>query len=204
MILTVFIGQVAMLSTGDSDACACDLPLLTFSSVVAWIIAITLGLWILWDYRCDSLRGSIGWLTICWNFGSVGANTCPSCDAYSGTSVSLTISLFVITALLLLQTCRTAGRFRVKRGGFGPAVDSEMVDRGSGNILITNDWLSLCDVDGRASCSMRWHVGVSPHALCCIEMDLWEKTLAFVLFFLHFFFLGYPISQLEQRWPSLP
>jgi len=128
-----------MLSTDNTDACACDLPLLTFASAFTWILVTVVAFWILWECRRDRLRGSVGWLAMLSNFGAVSANTCPSCDEYAGATVSLTVSLIVLTFLFLLQIYRNVRHSSVRHISAGPASGSEMLDRGSGSILITSD-----------------------------------------------------------------
>lgn len=139
VVLELSSGQVAMLSTGDADACACDLPLLTFASVFLWLLVAALCCHMLWEYRCDCLRGSIGWLSFGSMVGHVSANQCASCDGYVSSTISLTTSLFLLTAILILKHFRNAGGVRDRRGAFGSTNGSEMSDRGPTGILIPQD-----------------------------------------------------------------
>merc|ERR1711863_243404 len=132
-------GQVAMLSTGESDACACNLPLLTSASVYLWLLAAALCCHLAWEYRCECLKGSIGWLSFSSLFRYVRAEQCASCDDYVSSTISLTTSLFLITAILLLKHFRNAGGVRDRRGAFGSTNGSEMSDRGPTGILIPQD-----------------------------------------------------------------
>jgi len=53
--------------------------------------------------------------------------------------VSLTVSLIALTFLFLLQVYRNVRHSSARHISAGPASGSEMLDRGSGSILITSD-----------------------------------------------------------------